>query len=66
MESGENLAKQKILEEEDKGIEFIYEGKIIEKPNEIINRIIHLAETSSQLLIVSSYGGMQLIYNNFF
>ena len=30
-----------------------------------MNRIIHLAETSSQLLIVSSYGGMQLIYNKF-
>ena len=66
IENRENLAKQKILEEEDKGIEINYEAKIIEKPNEIINRIIHLAETSSQLLIVSSYGGMQLIYNNFF
>ena len=65
-ENRENLAKQKILEEEDKGIEINYEAKIIEKPNEIINRIIHLAETSSQLLIVSSFGGMQLIYNNFF
>ena len=66
IENGENLPKQKTLEEEDKCIEINYEAKIIEKPNEIINRIIHLAETSSQLLIVSSYGGMQLIYNNFF
>jgi two-component system, OmpR family, sensor histidine kinase VicK len=66
IENRENLAKQKILEEEGKGLEINYEAKIIEKPNEIINRIIHLAETSSQLLIVSSYGGMQLIYNNFF
>jgi signal transduction histidine kinase len=66
IENRENPAKQKILEEEGKGLEINYEAKIIEKPNEIINRIIHLAETSSQLLIVSSYGGMQLIYNNFF
>jgi signal transduction histidine kinase len=66
IENRENLAKQKILEEEDKSIEINYEARIIEKPNEIINRIIHLSETSSQLLIVSSYGGMQLIYNNFF
>ena len=66
IENRENLAKQKILEEEGKGLEINYEAKIIKKPNEIINRIIHLAETSSQLLIVSSYGGMQLIYNNFF
>lgn len=66
IENRENPAKQKILEEEGKGLEINYEAKIIKKPNEIINRIIHLAETSSQLLIVSSYGGMQLIYNNFF
>ena len=61
----ENFAKQKILEEKGRGIVKNYEAKILENPNEIINRIIHLAETSSQLLIVSSYGGMQLIYNNF-
>ena len=66
IENRENPAKQKILEEEGKGLEINYEAKIIKKPNEIINRIIHLAETSSQLLIVSSFGGMQLIYNNFF
>ena len=42
-----------------------YETKILECPDDIRSRIIHLVETSSVLLIVSSYGGMQLIYNNF-
>jgi two-component system, OmpR family, sensor histidine kinase VicK len=56
-------AEQKIKEiEEGEGH---YGTKILENQEEIINKIIHLAETSSQLLIVSSYGGMQLIYNNF-
>lgn len=61
----ENFAKQKIFEEKKESIGMNYEAKILENPEEIINRIIHLAETSYQLLIVSSYGGMQLIYNNF-
>jgi hypothetical protein len=62
----ENFDKQKILEEEKKEIIGInYEAKILENPDEIMRRIIQLAETSSQLLIVSSFGGMQLIYNNF-
>ena len=60
----ENPAKQKIVEEKEERI-VNYEAKILENPDEIMNRIIHLAETSSQLLIVSSYGGMQLIYNKF-
>ncbi|MGZ5491446.1 MAG: sensor histidine kinase, partial [Nitrososphaeraceae archaeon] len=56
-------AEQKIKEiEEGEGH---YGTKILENQEEIINKIIHLAETSSKLLIVSSYGGMQLIYNNF-
>ena len=60
----ENPAKQKIVDEKEERI-VNYEAKILENPDEIMNRIIHLAETSSQLLIVSSYGGMQLIYNKF-
>jgi signal transduction histidine kinase len=56
-------AEQKIKEIEES--ELLYVTKILENQNDIINKIIHLAETSSQLLIVSSYGGMQLIYNNF-
>ena len=65
-ENHENLAKQKIFEEIEEGVGINYEAKILGNPDEIINRIIHLAETTSQLLIVSSHGGMQLIYNNFF
>ena len=63
----ENLDKQKILEEEEKKeiIGINYEAKILENPDEIMKRIIHLVEKSSQLKIVSSFGGMQLIYNNF-
>ena len=56
-------AEQKIKEIEEG--ELLYVTKILENQKDIINKIIHLAETSSQLLIVSSYGGMQLIYNNF-
>jgi len=56
-------AEQKIKEIE-KG-ELLCVTKILENQKDIINKIIHLAETSSQLFIVSSYGGMQLIYNNF-
>ena len=55
--------EQKIKEIEEGKL--LYETKVLENQEDIINKIIHLAETSSQLLIVSSYGGMQLIYNNF-
>lgn len=51
-------------EEEEENISK-HETKFLEKPEEIDNRMIHLAETSSQLFIVSSYGGMQLIHNKF-
>jgi two-component system, OmpR family, sensor histidine kinase VicK len=43
-----------------------YESKVLENPDEIFKQIVHLAETSTELLIVSSFGGMQLIYNSFF
>ena len=54
-----------IFEQKKEEIIVKHEAKILENPDEIMKRIIHLVETSSQLLIVSSYGGMQLIYNNF-
>jgi two-component system sensor histidine kinase VicK len=42
-----------------------YETKILANYQEITKQINHLTETSSGLSIVSSYGGMQLIHNNF-
>jgi two-component system, OmpR family, sensor histidine kinase VicK len=42
-----------------------YETKILANYQEITKQINHLTETSSGLSIVSSYGGMQLINNNF-
>ena len=57
-------AEQKIREIEE-GITH-YESKVLENPDEIFKQIIHLGETSTELSIVSSIGGMQLIYNNFF
>jgi signal transduction histidine kinase len=42
-----------------------YETKILSNYQEITKQINHLAETSSGLSIVSGYGGMQLIDNNF-
>ena len=55
---------QKILEEKGETIAS-YETKIFENSDEIKSKIIHLIETSSRLLIVSSSKEMQLIYNNF-
>jgi two-component system sensor histidine kinase VicK len=40
--------------------------KVLENPEEIVKQVIHLAETSNGLSIVSVSGGMQLIYNSFF
>ena len=57
-------AEQKIREIEEGTIH--YESKVLENHDEIYKQIVHLAETSTELSIVSSFGGMQLIYNNFF
>ncbi|HYX55241.1 MAG TPA: ATP-binding protein [Nitrososphaeraceae archaeon] len=57
-------AERKIREIEE-GITH-YESKVLENPDEIFKQIIHLGETSNELSIVSSFGGMQLIYTNFF
>lgn len=43
-----------------------YETKIIDDEAEIVKQIVHLADVSSGISIVSNYGGMQLIYNKFF
>src|SRR5919107_1207534 len=43
-----------------------YKSKVLENHDEIFKQIVHLAETSTGLSIVSSFDGMQLIYNNFF
>ncbi|MGA8484542.1 MAG: HAMP domain-containing sensor histidine kinase, partial [Nitrososphaeraceae archaeon] len=56
-------AEQKIREI-DEGI-IPFETKIIDNRDDIAKQIIHLAENSSGLSILSNYGGMQLIYNNF-
>ena len=57
-------AERKIREIEEGIIH--YESKVLESPDEIIKQIVYLAETSTGLSIVSSFGGMQLIYSNFF
>jgi signal transduction histidine kinase len=57
-------AEQKIREIEEGTIH--YKSKVLENHDEIYKQIVHLAETSTELSIVSSFGGMQLIYNNFF
>jgi signal transduction histidine kinase len=59
------LKEKKEEEEKEEGSILKHETKILENVDEIKARIIHLVEISSQLLIVSSYGGMQLIHNNF-
>ncbi|MDP9289720.1 MAG: HAMP domain-containing histidine kinase [Thermoproteota archaeon] len=57
-------AQQKFIEIEQGKVH--YETKILDTQDEIVNQVIHLAETSTGLSIVSGSGGMQLIYNNFF
>ncbi|HYZ96546.1 MAG TPA: hypothetical protein VE524_08115, partial [Nitrososphaeraceae archaeon] len=57
-------AEQKIREIEEGTIR--YKSKVLENRDEIFKQIVHLTETSTELSIVSSFGGMQLIYNNFF
>jgi two-component system, OmpR family, sensor histidine kinase VicK len=42
-----------------------FKTEILDKPEQIIKQITHLAESSSGLSIVSVSGGMQLVYNNF-
>ncbi len=40
--------------------------KVLENSDEIVKQVIHLAESSNGLSIVSVSGGMELIYNSFF
>ena len=43
-----------------------FRTKVLDRNEDVIKQIIHIAETSAGLSIVSVRGGMQLIYNNFF
>jgi two-component system, OmpR family, sensor histidine kinase VicK len=40
--------------------------RVLDDPSKVAKQIIHIAETSSDLSVVSVIGGLQLIYNNFF
>ena len=40
-------------------------NKGLNNPSQIAKQVIHIAETSSDLSIVSLIGGLQLIHNNF-
>ena len=42
-----------------------FKTEILDKAEQIIKQITHLAESSLGLCIVSVSGGMQLVYNNF-
>ena len=42
-----------------------FKTEILDKPEQIIKQITHLAESPSGLSIVSVSGEMQLVYNNF-
>jgi two-component system sensor histidine kinase VicK len=45
--------------------ENIHQTRVLNNPSLIAKQVIHIAETSSDLFIVSVIGGLQLIYNNF-
>ena len=53
------------IRELEEGIEPV-KTEILEDINEISNRIIKLAETSNEMYISSTIGGMRLIYQNYF
>ena len=46
--------------------ENIHQTRISDNPSKIAEQILHIAETSSGLSIVSVTGGLQLTYDNFF
>jgi two-component system, OmpR family, sensor histidine kinase VicK len=46
--------------------ENIRQTRILDNPSKIAKQILHIAETSSGLSIVSVIGGLQLTYDNFF
>ena len=57
-------AEQKIREIEEGIIR--YETKVLENKDEILNHIKSVLDKANERSIVSSVGGMQLVYNNFF
>ncbi len=57
-------AEQKIKEIEEGVIH--YETKVIENKHEIFNHIKSVLDKANERSVVSSIGGMQLVYNNFF
>ena len=57
-------AEQKIKEIEE-GITH-YETKVFENKEQIINHIKSVLDKANERSVVSSFGGMQLVYNNFF
>ena len=57
-------AEQKIKELEEGIIH--YETKVLENKEEIFHHMESIIEKASERLVVSSIGGMQLVYNNFF
>ena len=50
---------------ESKKSEDICQTRVLNNPSQIAKQVIHIAETSSDLSIVSLIGGLQLIHNNF-
>ena len=46
--------------------ENIHQTRILDNPSKIAKQILHIAETSSGLSIVSVIGGLHLTYDNFF
>ena len=47
------------------GRENIHQTRVLDTPSKVAKQVIHIAETSSNLSIVSLIGGLQLIYSNF-
>lgn len=45
--------------------ESIQQTRVLDNPSKVAEQVIHIAETSSGLSIVSVIGGLRLIYNNF-
>ena len=59
------IAVEKKIKEIEEGVFVHYETRLLEDDQEISHKIRELVEYSDELLVCSSFEGMQMIYNSF-
>jgi hypothetical protein len=63
--SGQKVSQLKKNKEIEEGVFVHYETRLLEDDQEISHKIRELVEYSDELLVCSSFEGMQMIYNSF-